>query len=97
MGLSHFSHFKRTSRYVKIQKVTGEYHQRYLLMLTRMPYKYHHPTSLTIELPKAFIGNLLRVPISSGCSQEHLLAVDYLMTLALVANESKRVQAKALM
>jgi hypothetical protein len=48
LSLAHFTHFRRTTRFAKIQAVTAEYHQRYLLLLTRLPYKYHHPVSLFI-------------------------------------------------
>lgn len=55
LSLSHFAHFKRTTRFAKIQAVTAEYHQRYLLLLTRLPYRYHLGTSLHIDLPAGFL------------------------------------------
>lgn len=54
LALTHFDRFKRTTRFAKIQAVTAEYHQRYLLLLTRLPYKYHHPSTLTIDFPQHY-------------------------------------------
>lgn len=64
LSLSHFGNFKRTTRFAKIQAVTAEYHQRYLLLLTRLPYKYHLSNALTVDLPPAFLDSLLQLPIS---------------------------------
>lgn len=85
LSLTHFERFKRTTRFSKIQAVTSEYHQRYLLLLTRLPYKYHHPTNLHIDFPKDFINNLQKLKISPDCPQLHLVAVDFLLTLAQIA------------
>jgi hypothetical protein len=40
-------------------------------------------------LPAGFLENLQKLPISTDCSQEHLAAIDFLITLAHVAHESK--------
>lgn len=85
LSLTHFDQFKRTTRFAKIQAVTSEYHQRYLLLLTRLPYKYHLPSHLYIEFPNHFFTNLEKLKIAPECSQQHLVAVDFLITLALVA------------
>lgn len=85
LSLSHFGQFKRTTRFAKIQAVTAEYHQRYLLLLTRLPYKYHLPNSLTVDLPPAFLDSLLQFPISVENTQEHLNTADYLITLTHIA------------
>lgn len=85
LSLSHFGHFKRTTRFAKIQAVTAEYHQRYLLLLTRLPYKYHLPNALTVDLPPAFLDSLLQLPISLDNTQEHLTAIDSLITLTHIA------------
>ena len=38
LGMANFSHFKRTSRFAKIKAVSAEYHQKYFLLLSKMPY-----------------------------------------------------------
>lgn len=96
LGLSHYDKFKKTNRFSKIQAVTAEYHQRYLLLLTRLPYRYHHPSSFALEIPTAFYESLGQLSISNTSSQNHLTTVNFLIVMTSVIVESKKSQLQNL-
>ena len=56
LGLANFSHFKRTSRFAKIKAVSAEYHQKYFLLLSKLPYKYCLTALLSVDFPQGIYG-----------------------------------------
>jgi hypothetical protein len=58
LGLINYSQFRRTSRYSKIRSVTEEYHQKYLLMLSKLPYTYSLPPMLALQFNPKLVSHL---------------------------------------
>jgi hypothetical protein len=58
LGLVNFAHFKRTSRFAKIKAVSAEYHQKYFLLLSKLPYKYSLTALLSVDFPKGICGSI---------------------------------------
>ena len=55
LPLKREEEFFRTSRFMSIKAVTQEYYQKYLLMLTKLPYKYRQSPSLHISPPDSLL------------------------------------------
>lgn len=72
LNLASYEQFKRTHRFAKIKAVTDEYHQKYLMLLVKLPYRYSLSNSLALELSPTLTSALERITISRECSQESL-------------------------